>query len=150
MPPNKPCAIDCTQQHACSEPGRAFVLAASCTPRRSTKSERREAIRLSSRIPYVARHNDVCGVQPRRDRASVLFDKQMAVLSARVCVGARLQGVRGACMLSARPRNTCLGWRVPGAAAGMLSGWLALSRVGFFFRGRQDGCLCRYNARGLG
>ena len=42
-------------------------------------------------------------------------------------------------MLSARPRNTCLGWRVPGAAAGMLSGWLALSRVGFFFRGRQDG-----------
>lgn len=52
------------------KPGRAFVLAASRTPRRNTKSERREATRLSSRIPYVARRNDACGVQPRGDRTS--------------------------------------------------------------------------------
>jgi hypothetical protein len=79
----------------------------------------------------VARHDDACGVQPRRDRANVpaCFDKQMAALSARL-VG---RSVVGACpparCARAEPapvsRETHV-WalRVPGAAAGMLSdGW---------------------------
>ena len=125
------------------KPGRAFVLAASRTPRRSTKSERREATRLSSRIPYVARHT-----QRRRLRCAAsqnivraCFDKQMAALSARsVGVG----GAWSACKVCARRSHAAVSrethvWAFAGAgrSSWYAFGWLALSRVGSIFE-RQD------------
>ena len=149
------CTTDRLTARHLLKPGRAFSLAASRTPRRNTKSERREATRLSSRIPYVARHTQRrrlrCAASQRCVR--MCFDKQMAALSARsvgrsvvgACPPARCARARGAC--TCQPRNTCLGSAGAGRSSWYAFGWLALSRVGFFFGDAAAGCWGRLSCR---
>jgi len=135
------------------KPGRAFSLATPRTPRRHTKSARREASRLSSNIPYVARRKDVCGVRPAHvvEIVRACFDKASGCPIREVDrVAACLQGMRGA--RTSQPRDThvwaaCAGagrstWYAPRMAG--LGCW-----VGSYFEGGRM-CRCRYMSWWLG